>query len=105
MEYALTFSQYSYSLPKPLSELALLYMQINYRSYFEALGFSIPYYDAQSNQFDQELINGRIQQIISAWQAKYPKLVFKTESLQLQTLLTFNSSFNTELTTLNFDAN
>lgn len=105
IEYALTFSQYSYSLPKPLSELVLLFMQINYRAYFEALGFSVPFYDAQSNQFDHELINGRIQQIVSAWQAKYPKLIFKTESLQLQTLLTFNSSFSTELTSLNFDSN
>jgi hypothetical protein len=105
MEYALTFSQYSYSLPKPLSDLVLLYMQINYRSYFEALGFTVPFYDAQSGQFDQELINGRIHQVIAAWQSKYPKLHFKTESLQLQNLLTFNSSFSTEITTLNFDAN
>ncbi|OQP50468.1 hypothetical protein A4H97_01095 [Niastella yeongjuensis] len=105
MEYALTFSQYSYSLPKPLSDLVLLYMQINYRSYFEGLGFSVPYYDAQSGQFDRERINERIMQIMETWQAKYPHLVFNVDRLQFQSLLLFNSSFNTEITTLNFDAN
>ncbi|MBO9199759.1 MULTISPECIES: type III secretion system chaperone family protein [Niastella] len=105
MEYALTFSQYSYSLPKPLSDLVLLYMQINYRPYFEALGFTVPFYDAQSGQFDQELIIARINQITAAWQPKYPKLLFKVESLQFQNLVAFNSSFCTEITTLNFDAN
>jgi hypothetical protein len=105
MEYALTFSQYSYSLPKPLSDLVVLSMQINYRSYFEALGFSVPYFDAQSGQFNQELIKERIIQIIGVWQSKYPKLLFKVESLQFQSLLLFNSSFSTEIATLNFDAN
>jgi hypothetical protein len=105
MEYALTFSQYSYSLPKPLSDLVLLYMQINYRSYFEALDFIVPYYDAPSGQFDQELTKERIIQIIAAWQSKYPKLLFKVENLQFQNLVAFNSSFNAEITTLNFDAN
>ncbi len=105
MEYALTFSQYSYSLPKPLSELVLLFMQINYRAYFEALGFNVPYFDAQQGQFNQELIKERIIQIIGAWQSKYPKLLFKVENLQFQNQVTFNSSFSAEITTLNFDAN
>ncbi len=48
MEYALSFSQYSYSLPKPLADLILLFMQINYREYFEALGFNVPYYELQA---------------------------------------------------------
>ena len=39
MEYGFAFSQYSYSLPKPLSDLFRLFMQINYGDYFKALGF------------------------------------------------------------------
>jgi hypothetical protein len=105
MEYALTFSQYSYSLPKPLTDLILLYMQVNYRSYFDAFGFSVPYFDAQTNQFNPEAIRERIEEIIEAWQPKYPKLQFKIESLKFNNQVAFNSSFSTELTTLNFDTN
>lgn len=105
MEYALTFSQYSYSLPKPLSDLVLLFMQVNHRGYFDALGFSVSYYDAQNNQFNPEAIRERIEEIIEAWKPKYPKLQFKIENLKFNNLVTFNSSFSTELTALNFDTN
>jgi hypothetical protein len=105
MEYALSFSQYSYSLPKPLSDLVLLFMQINYRAYFEALGFTVPYYDAQSNQFNAEATRERIEEIIDTWKSKYPKLQFRMEMLKFNNLVTFNSSFSTEITFLNFDSN
>jgi hypothetical protein len=105
MEYALSFSQYSYSLPKPLSDLVLLFMQINYREYFEALGFTVPYYDAAANRFDPETIRQRIEEILEAWKPKYPKLVFRMETLQFNNLVAFNSSYTTEITFLNFDSN
>ena len=105
MEYALSFSQYSYSLPKPLSDLVLLYFQINYRTYFEALGFTVPYYDAQANQFNPEAIRERIEEITATWKAKYPKLQFRMETLKFNSLVLFNSSFSTEITFLNFDSN
>jgi hypothetical protein len=105
MEYALSFSQYSYSLPKPLSDLILLYMQINFREYFEALGFTVPYYDAPANRFDPDAIREKIEEITEAWKPKYPKLVFRMETLKFNNLVTFNSSFTTEITFLNFDSN
>ena len=105
MEYALSFSQYSYSLPKPLSDLVLLYFQINYRTYFEALGFTVPYYDQQGNQFNPETIRERIEEISETWKAKYPKLQFRMDTLKFNNLVTFNSSFSTEITFLNFDSN
>jgi hypothetical protein len=105
MEYALSFSQYSYSLPKPLSDLILLYMQINYREYFEALGFTVPYYELMANQFNPEAIRQRIEEITSAWQSKYPKLIFRMETLKFNSLVAFNASFSTEITALNFDSN
>jgi len=104
IEYGLTFSQYSYSLPKPLSGLIQLFMQVNYGDYFEALGFTSRYYDAASNRFNDDDISERIEEIIGAWKAKYPKLQFKTESLKFDNLINFNNSFSTEIGLLNFDA-
>jgi hypothetical protein len=104
IEYGLSFSHYSYSLPKPLSVLFRLFMQINYADYFETLGFTTKYYDAATNKFDSDAIVGRIEEIISPWKTKYPKLVFKTESLKYDNLVNFNSGFSTEIASLNFDS-
>jgi Domain of unknown function (DUF1821). len=104
VEYGLSYSQYSYSLPKPMSDLFRLYMQVNYPDYFEALGFGTRYYNPDNNRFDAEAIRERIGEIVAAWKAKYPKLEFNTSSLEFQSLLHFNVSFTTEVTQLNFDA-
>jgi hypothetical protein len=105
MEYALSFSQYSYSLPKPLSDLILLFFQINYRDYFEALGFTAPYYESANGQFNPEAIRLRIEEIVTAWLPKYPKLQFRMDTLKFNSLVAFNGSFSTEITALNFDSN
>jgi len=104
IEYGLSFSQYSYSLPKPLADLVLLFMQINYRGYFEKLGFTVPYYDAAAGRFDTDAIRERIEEITEEWKQKYPKLQFRMEMLKFTDLVTFNSTFSTEIAVLNFDA-
>ena len=65
MEYGFAFSQYSYSLPKPLSDLFRLFMQINYGDYFKALGFQTVYYDEERNHFNEDAIDDKIDSIIS----------------------------------------
>ena len=104
VEYGFSFSQYSYSLPKPLSELFKLFMQVNYAHYFNALGFSTTYYDAASNRFDSDEVKDTINEIMTAWKPKYPKMEFRTNMLRFEDLLNFNISFTTEITQMNFDA-
>jgi hypothetical protein len=104
MEYGFSFSQYSYSLPKPLSDLFRLFMQVNYGDYFESLGFYGQYYNAATNRFDTDSIVDRIGEIVHAWKTKYPKLEFKTNTLRYDNLVNFNHTFTTEISLLNFDA-
>lgn len=103
IEYAFSFSQYSYSLPKPLSELFKLYMMVNYNDYFKALGFEAGYYDAASNRFDEAGIRERIEEITGQWRTKYPKLEFRTGALRFDNRVNFNNSYTTEISLLNFD--
>ena len=103
MEYGFAFSQYSYSLPKPLSDLFRLFIQINYNTYFKDLGFSTTYYDESRNYFNEEIIDDKIDTIIYYWKAKYPSLVFKTKKLKFDTLVNFNQSFLQEVSELNFE--
>lgn len=102
-EYGISFCQYSYSLPKPLSELFLVLMKVNYADYFASLGFGTPYYDPEKNKFEDRVIVEKINSIQEQWRKKHPLLAFKTENLRYDNLLNFNHSFTMELELLNFD--
>ena len=103
-EYGISFCQYSYSLPKPLSQLFQLMMHINNPDYFTALGFTDEYYDELKNKFNSEKIIEAINNIESNWQKKYPKFDLKTENLKFDNMVNFNLSFTSELEVLNFDS-
>ena len=102
-EYGISFCQYSYSLPKPLSELFLVLMKVNNADYFTSLGFADEYYDAPNNKFDDKGIIENINSIQEQWRKKHPLLAFKTQNLRFDNLLNFNHSFTMELELLNFD--
>lgn len=103
MEYGFAFCQFSYSLPKPLSDLFQLFMQVNYNDYFRALGFTSNYYDDEQNEFNEDAIDDKIDSIIDLWKAKYPSLAFKTKKLKFDSLVNFNQSFLQEVSELNFE--
>lgn len=103
-EYGFAYCQYSYSLPKPLSELFLVLMRVNYADYFKALGYADAYYEADKSKFNDRAITEKVNAIIAAWRKKYPLLDFKTQNLRFDNLLNFNHSFTTEIELLNFDA-
>ncbi|HEY2721386.1 MAG TPA: hypothetical protein VGI82_06665, partial [Chitinophagaceae bacterium] len=102
-EYGIAYCQYSYSLPRPTTELFQLFMMVNYGDYFKALGFNADYYNAGTNQFNADKIADRINQVIDRWKTKYPNLKMRLENIKYDSLLSFNISFTTEMETLNFD--
>jgi hypothetical protein len=102
-EYGFSFCQYSYSLPKPLTEMFLMLMQVNYPDYFEALGFGKLYYNPAQKTFYSDKIIERINSITSAWRNKYPMLEMKTANLKFDNLVNFNHSFTAEIEFLNFE--
>jgi hypothetical protein len=104
-EYRIAYCQYSYSLPKPVTEFFHLFMRVNYDAYFKALGFSTEYYNHQAKQFNTENINNKIAEIINAWKPKYPNLKMKMENIRYDSLASFNVSFTTEVEYLNLDTN
>jgi hypothetical protein len=104
-EYGISYCQYSYSLPKPLSDLFRLFMQINHADYFTSLGFKEEYYDGSKNKFNSEKIIALITAIQNTWQKKYPKMGFKTQNLKFDDMVNFNLSYTTELEGLIFDTN
>lgn len=103
-EYGIGYCQYSYSLPRPLSEFYLLLMKVNYADYFTSLGFNEEYYDGAKNKFADADIIEKITSIQNDWKKKYPLLDIKTQNLLFDSILNFNHSFTHELELLNFDS-
>jgi len=102
-EYGFSFCQYSYSLPRPLTELFRLFMQVNYPEYFKAMGFSEEYYERTNNKFRKDEIEEEIEYIINRWRPKYPKLDLNGSSLRYDNLILFNQTFLVEIQQMNFE--
>jgi hypothetical protein len=102
-EYGLSYCQYSYSLPRPLSELFHIMMMVNYPGYFKELGFKDEFYNEETRQYDKEAIIEKIKSVCAKWKEKYPELDMKTEKLKFDNSLAFNQSFTTEIEYLNLE--
>lgn len=103
MEYGLTYCQYAYSLPKPVTLLVEIFMQVNYPEYFKSLGYTQSLYMPVANKFDQETIAARIRSIQNQWRQKYPLMNFNTDQLSYTNLLRFNQSFTNQIELLNLN--
>ncbi len=101
MEYGISYCQYTYSLPRPVTELFTLMMQINYSSFFAELGFTETYYNG--NDFDIPAIKGFIRSVINRFKEKYPLLSFDTERLNFASMLDFDLSFLKQIEAFNFE--
>jgi len=101
-EYGLSYCQYSYSLPKPVTELYHLFMNVLYPDFFAALGFKV-YYNATTWQFDKEAVIERIRAIQTKWKDKYPNLDLKTQNLRFDNMVNFAFTYTTEMEYLNMD--
>jgi len=103
IEYGIAYCQYSYSLPRPITDFFQLLMMVNYSDYFVALGFKEKYYDAATKQFNIELITNRIRQVQDQWKGKFPNMGFKYENLRYDSLLNFGFTYTNELQYLNME--
>ncbi|MCF3110494.1 hypothetical protein LL912_17035 [Niabella sp. CC-SYL272] len=103
MEYGLSYCQYSYSLPRPITLLVRLFMQVNYPSFFKALGYTEDLYDTGSGRFKEDTIIRYIRTVEAQWKERYPYMSFRTEGLNFSGLLAFNYSFTTQIEKLNMD--
>lgn len=104
IEYGISYCQYSYSLPRVITELFHVYMMVNYADYFTALGYGDLLYDPTRNRFDKDEIVNRIKNIQQKWKDKYPSMNFNTQNLRFDNLVNFDHTFTIELENLNMEA-
>jgi hypothetical protein len=102
-EYGIAYCQYSYSLPRPVTELFLLFMMVNYPDYFEDLGYKTQYYNRKAGEFYKETITTAIEAVQQRWQQKYPEFKIKTDKLRFDSMLAFNQTFTSDIENLNLE--
>lgn len=103
-EYGISYCQYSYSLPRVVTEFYHVFMMVNYADYFRDLGFSTVYYEPVSGRFDSKAIIRDVLQIQDNWKEKFPLLDFRTQNLRFDSLVNFNLSFTNEVEFLNLES-
>lgn len=103
-EYGFSYCQYSYSLPRPVTELFHLFMLINYPDYFQALGGADVFYDKEKGEYNREKIQAYVDDVIVRWKEKYPELKFDTGKLKYDNPVAFNQTFTTEVEYLNLES-
>lgn len=102
-EYGMAYCQYSYSLPRPLTELFQLFMMINYPDFFKDLGFKTSYYNSETKEFNKDAITQSIESIQEHWKAKYPDFKFPVDKLNFDDMVSFNQTFTSEIEFLNLE--
>lgn len=101
-EYGFAYCQYTYSLPRPITEFFLLFMQVNYPGFFNDLHFNLGF-SKEDGTYNQEAITAAINRIEEAWKGKYPEMKFRTDRLKWDNAVVFNQSFTNEIESLNME--
>jgi hypothetical protein len=102
-EYGIAYCQYSYSLPRPVTDFFQLFMMVNYPDYFSELGFKTKYFNKETNEFNKEQILATIHEIEDGWNTKYPELKIREDKLKFDDITSFNQTFTGEIEFLNLD--
>ena len=102
-EYGVAYCQYSYSLPRPVTELFQVFMMVNYPDFFEALGYKTVFYNKETKTFNTEAITAAIEVVQNKWKDKYPELKLNLDKIKWDSMVSFNQTFTTELEYLNLE--
>ncbi len=100
LEYAFAYSQFSFSLPKPATELFDVVMQVNHNDYYKAMGHEEQLYDRATKQFNNDDIIEKIEDITEKNKKRYPHLVINAKAINFASLQAFNQSILSELVKL-----
>lgn len=102
-EYGISYCQFAFSLPHPLTALFSLFMQVNYPDYFRLLGYSDQLYDTAEKRINKVAVENAVRAVIRQGKAKFKQLSFPYSEIKYDNLVNFNYSYTQALANLNFD--
>lgn len=93
-KYAVGYGLYHYSPPPPDKALFHLFFQITEASFFQELGYSVPFWRAEGG-LNKERILDAIRGIVKMWRSEYPGFKLELNELRFETLPLFAKSYLT----------
>jgi hypothetical protein len=102
-EYGMVYNQFSYSMPRVLTELLQVYMAVQHADFFRELGLREAFYDPASKTLFKTRITDAIDRIIEPWKEKYQSLRWDHSRINYNSLWEFCSSFSEHLVALNLE--
>jgi len=102
LEYSFAYSQFSFSLPKPATQLFDIMMHVNHNDFYIAMGYQDSLYDRASKTFDTKKIIEKIEAINKENQERYKLMSIDTAALDFENLQSFNFTLLLQITKLDF---
>ncbi len=102
MEYAFAYSQFSFSLPKPATQLFDILMHVNHNDFYQAMSYPDRLYDRDTKSFYPDLIKQQIEAINEEHKGRYEFLKIDTSALDFENLQSFNFTLLLQITKLDF---
>ena len=102
-EYGMVYNQFSYSMPKLLTELITIYMAVVHVGYFRDLGMSPLFCNPDTKLPDRNLITSAIDNAVARWPGKYLNLKWDHSKISYNTLWDFAHTFSEQVAGLNME--
>lgn len=102
-DYIVAYCEFFYGMDAPVYDFFDIYWKATNSSYYKDLGFSVDYYNEETEKFKQSDIENDISKIIKAHKGKFPYLDFKVHTLKYDNLAEFSASFLYEVEKLNLN--
>jgi len=100
-EYGMVYNQFSYSMPRVLTELTTIYMAVLHVDFFRDLGMDPLFRDPLTGQLQPQLIASAIDVAMARWPDKYVNLTWDHNRINYNTLWDFAHSFSEQVAGLN----
>jgi hypothetical protein len=100
-EYGILYEEFTYSMPKPITDLITIYMSIVHADFFKELGMTEWLYDTERERFNKEAIQRVAHDAINRFQDKYTEMKWNNERINFNSLYEFGISFSDQITNLN----
>jgi hypothetical protein len=100
-EYGVLYEEFTYSMPKPITDLIVIYMAVMHPEYFSELGMSEKFYDPEKEKFNKEAILKAANEAVSRFQDKYTEMKWNDERINFNSLYEFGISFTDQIASLN----
>ena len=102
-EYGPVYNQWSFSMPKVMTDLCSIYMAVMHADYFKALGLQSPFYHPDTKVFEKETINRAVDAALAKWPDKYVDLKWDNSKIKWEGLYEFGISFTDQIANLNLE--